>query len=235
MLFKNYFPPPEGKGHSIPWQLNITPRFQWKQSSLLLSPSRSGRFACSIEPARSNTLFCDGPRPHLSLPSPKCPRGPANRRNAKEITVKRTGGIGYFFIIIFWREMGPKNRKTTFNCICSPRAWSLAEVRWLYPGPEPWGWSPPDLRTSLGCGPPKWPKPDRASNKGHLHPSSSPRSILGVTGTSRDRKLFGPQSYFRYFLWERKWKLIQEQGFTKEAICLLDYLFACQSLSYGTG
>lgn len=51
----------------------------------------------------------------------------------------------------------------------------------------------------------------------------------------RYRQLFGPQPYFRYFLRERKWKLIQEQGFTKEAICLLDYLFACQSLSYGTG
>lgn len=32
----------------------------------------------------------------------------------------------------------------------------------------------------------------------------------------------------------RKWKLIQEPRLTKEAICLLDYLFGCQGLSYGT-
>lgn len=64
-------------------------------------------------------------------------------------------------------------------------------------GPEPRGRSPQTLELLLGSAP-KRPKPDSAS-EGHLHPSLPPLHSRGDWDL-RDRKLFGPQSYFRYFL-----------------------------------
>lgn len=105
---------------------------------------------------------------------------------------------------------------------------------WAITGPQNPGMELQALEL-LGCSTQKWARPGRDLwGSPPLLPLPPPLRSRGYWDL-RDRQLFGPQPHFRYFLWERKWKLIQEQGFTKEPICLLDYLFACQSLSYGTG
>lgn len=137
---------------------------------------------------------------------------------------------------LFLFSEGKRDQKTTFNCIYSPEPGVFGRQDGCTKGyhrTRVLRLETPDLTTSLGC----CPKAAQAWQSFWGSPAPHPLPPLHSRGDwdLRDRKLFGPQSYFRYFLWERKWKLIQEQGFTKEAICLLDYLFACQSLSYGTG
>lgn len=97
---------------------------------------------------------------------------------------------------------GRRDRKTTFNCVCSlePQAfWRWVAVSWPTPRPETPRLEPSNLSTSLGV------LPQSGLSLTELvrvigTPSPFPHSILGVTGDLRDRKLFGPQSYFRYFL-----------------------------------
>lgn len=60
------------------------------------------------------------------------------------------------------------------------------------------GWSPKALELLLGALQ-KRPKPDRAS-EGHPYPLPLPPLHSRGDWELRDRKLFGPQSYFRYFL-----------------------------------
>lgn len=171
------------------------------------------------------SLVCPGALPSLTL------LGTTNRRNTKEITIKHAGGIGCFYFL-----MGDGTEKRLLIAYALPSSelfGNKVAVPWATTGPETLRLEPPELRTSLRY----YPKAAQAQQGfwGSSIPLPLPPLHSRGDWDLRDRKLFGPQSYFQYFLWERKWKLIQEQGFTKEAICLLDYLFACQSLSYGTG
>lgn len=145
----------------------------------------------ALSPRSDTGLWVLGPTRPRKLP------GTANRRNTKEITIKRAGGFSYVY---FLERDG--DRKTTFNCVCSlePQAfWRRVAVSWPTPRPETPRLEPSNLSTSLGVLPQSGPSLTELVRVIGT-PNPFPHSILGVTGDLRDRKLFGPQSYFRYFL-----------------------------------
>lgn len=84
------------------------------------------------------------PRPYPASNS----RGAANRKNTKEITIKRAGEIGYFY---FRKGDWTEKQLLTAYALLSPE---FFEGGWLYPGPpqnETPGWSPETLELLLGA------------------------------------------------------------------------------------
>lgn len=149
MLFKNYFPPPL-RAAASPGSLNITPRFH-RNKARRSEPPGLGNFFMRLPEAFPRAVLWPFPalwtRAPVSwaLPSLKLP-GAANRRNTKEITIKRTGRISYVYFLEGDRT---DRKKKTFNCECSfePQAfWRRVAVSRLpqdqrNPPPSP-GWSP---------------------------------------------------------------------------------------------
>lgn len=134
-------------------------------------------------------LWTLGPVCPWALPSLKL-LGAANQRNTKEITIKRAGGIGYFY---FLKGDGMEKWLLVAYALLSPQLFGgRVAVLWTTIGPEPPRPEPRDLRTSLGCC-------TKAASEGHPHSLPCPHSILGVTGTSEAESYLVPSCTFNTF------------------------------------
>ena len=197
MLFRNYFPPLEGKAGCIPGQLNITPAILLK-TKLRSQPPGPGDLLW-VSPQHWNRRFkhlfpCGGPQASLSR-GPTQPQTPGSCTPEK---CKRNNSKTRWWNWLFLFSEGRWDCKTTLNCICSPEPWNFGGQDGCTWGHHRTRVQDQSLRTSLGLDPKvAQASPELLRVTCALFPF--PHSILGVTGTSETESYLVPSHTFDTF------------------------------------
>lgn len=150
MLFKKYFPPLL----RVPQSLAATHHTAIDQNKAGRSHPPGPGYFLWVSPQHLNCQF-NRPFPScghrsvcpLALPCLKLP-GAAKRKNTKEITIKRAGGIGYFY---FRKGDWAEKQLLTAYAPLSPSFLEVGGSTLDHHRKRDPRLEPQDLRTSLGC------------------------------------------------------------------------------------